>query len=197
MMDKTMNVKFLVELAVLVAIIILMAFTPLGYLNIGILAITLIVIPVAVGAVHMGPKAGTILGLVFGLTSFSRAFGMDALGSILLGLNPLGLFVVTVVTRVLVGFLASWIYVGLSKTPLPRNLSTYVGCLMVPVLNTILYMTAFVTIFHDYCAENFGMQAVIPFIVATVGVNGVLEAVTGCIVGGSIVIALRAAFRRR
>ena len=49
------------ETALLTAIVILMAFTPLGYLRIGITQITFIVVPVAVGAVLLGPKAGAFL----------------------------------------------------------------------------------------------------------------------------------------
>ena len=60
------------ETALLTAIVILMAFTPLGYLRIGITQITFIVVPVAVGAVLLGPKAGAFLGLVFGISSLMQ-----------------------------------------------------------------------------------------------------------------------------
>lgn len=60
------STKYLVEMALLVAIILLMAFTPIGYIKTAGLEITLIVVPVAVGAVTLGPTAGAILGGVFG-----------------------------------------------------------------------------------------------------------------------------------
>ena len=50
----------------------LMAYTPLGYLNIGPLAVTFNVIPVAVCAIVLGPTGGAIAGAVFGLTSLCR-----------------------------------------------------------------------------------------------------------------------------
>ena len=56
------STKYLVEMALLVAIILLMAFTPIGYIKTAGLGITLIVVPVAVGAVTLGPTAGAILG---------------------------------------------------------------------------------------------------------------------------------------
>ena len=56
------STKYLVEMALLVAIILLMAFTPIGYIKTAGLEITLIVVPVAVGAVTLGPTAGAILG---------------------------------------------------------------------------------------------------------------------------------------
>lgn len=73
MNKKKFSTKFLVEMALLVAIILIMAFTPLGYIKTAGIEITLIVVPVAVGAVTLGPAAGAILGGVFGLASFCAA----------------------------------------------------------------------------------------------------------------------------
>lgn len=98
MKNKTFSTKYLVELALLVAIVLLMAFTPIGYIKTFGLEITLIVVPVAVGAVTLGPLAGAILGGVFGVTSFIQCFGMSAFGAILLGVNPFFTFLVCVPT---------------------------------------------------------------------------------------------------
>ena len=58
MTQKKFSTKYLVEMALLVAIILIMAFTPIGYIRTAGLEITLIVVPVAVGAVTLGPAAG-------------------------------------------------------------------------------------------------------------------------------------------
>lgn len=71
-------------MAILIAIILVMAFTPLGYLKTAGLEITFIQVPVIVGAILMGPTAGAILGGVFGLTSFIQCFGLSAFGAALL-----------------------------------------------------------------------------------------------------------------
>mgnify|MGYP002231725940 CR=1 FL=1 len=63
----------MVELAMMIAIILLMSFTPLGYLRTPGLSITLLTIPVAVGAIILGPKGGAVCGLAFGATSFYMA----------------------------------------------------------------------------------------------------------------------------
>ena len=56
---KTMNSKTLTQMALLTAIILLMAFTPIGYLRVGVgVEITFIMIPVVVGAILIGPGAG-------------------------------------------------------------------------------------------------------------------------------------------
>ena len=64
--NKTRN---LVLAAVFMAIIIIMAFTPFGYIPLGFMNATIIHVPVIIGAIILGPKYGGFLGLVFGITS--------------------------------------------------------------------------------------------------------------------------------
>ena len=86
--EKKFTTKQFVEMALLTAVIVLMAFTPIGYIKTFGLEITLIVVPVTVGAVTLGPLAGAVLGAVFGITSFLQCFGMSAFGTMLLGIQP-------------------------------------------------------------------------------------------------------------
>ena len=67
--------KYLVELALMIAIIFVMAFTPLGYLRTPGLSITFLTVPVAVAAMILGPKGGAICGAAFGITSLMQCFG--------------------------------------------------------------------------------------------------------------------------
>ena len=67
--------------ALLAALIVLLTFT-VGSLRIGPITITLNCLPVAIGAVLMGPLYGAILGLVFGLTSFLASFTSASLTTI-------------------------------------------------------------------------------------------------------------------
>jgi uncharacterized membrane protein len=86
-MKKGFKPRELTLLGLLTAVLLVMSFTPLGYLNIGPLAITLNTIPVAVGAIALGPTGGAILGGIFGITSFLQCLGIggtSAMGVILL-----------------------------------------------------------------------------------------------------------------
>lgn len=65
-----MSVGELTSIGLMTAILIVMSFTPLGYFRTLGLSISLMMIPVAIGAMIIGPKAGLWLGLVFGATSF-------------------------------------------------------------------------------------------------------------------------------
>ena len=59
----------LVLLALFVALIVLLGSTPLGLIPLGFINVTILCVPVVVGALYMGWKYGLILGLAFGLTS--------------------------------------------------------------------------------------------------------------------------------
>ena len=195
MRNKVFYTKYLVEMALLVAIILLMAFTPIGYIKTAGLEITLIVVPVAVGAITLGPKAGAILGGVFGITSFIQCFGMSAFGSVLLGINPIFTFIVCVQTRILEGWLTGLIFNGLVKTKLPKTASVTIASLCCPLLNTLFFMGSLVILFADTMRTQFGMTKVIPFIAAFVGINGLIEAAICFVLGAAIAEALRRALR--
>lgn len=195
MNKKTFTTKYLVEMALLVAIILLMAFTPIGYIKTAGLEITLIVIPVAVGAVTLGPSAGAILGGVFGVTSFIQCFGMSSFGVMLLGIQPFFTFLVCVPTRILTGWLTGLIYSGFRKTKLPSAASVTVASLCCPLLNTTFFMGTLVTLFAATMQEEYGMTKVLPFIFAFVGVNGVIEAAVCFVVGTAVSMALKKALR--
>lgn len=82
-MNKKFTTSQITLLGLMIAILLLMAYTPLGYLNIGPLAITFNIIPVAISAITMGPVGGAIAGAVFGLTSFGQCIGIG--GTSLMG----------------------------------------------------------------------------------------------------------------
>ena len=113
-MKKTrFNTSQFVILGLMTAILLLMAYTPLGYLNIGPLAITFNVIPVAVAAITLGPTGGAIAGAVFGMTSFLQCIGVggtSAMGAVLFDINPFFAFVQRFVPRLLDGFLLGYIF---------------------------------------------------------------------------------------
>jgi len=194
--NEKLNTTYLVEMAVLIAIIIIMAFTPIGYIRTGALSITLIVIPVAVGAVVLGPGAGAILGTVFGITSFIQCFGLEPFGTTLFSMKPFGTFIVCMVPRILMGWLSGLIYKGLSKGKATRKAATFVGCLATPLLNTLFFMIALIAIFYQYLVDTFAMKNVFAFVIAFVGINGLIEAIVCFVTGSAIAGALKVAMKK-
>jgi uncharacterized membrane protein len=189
----------MVELALMIAIIVIMAFTPLGYLRTPGLSITFLTVPVAVGAMILGPRGGAICGLAFGITSLAQCFGASAFGAMLLEINPVGTVITCILPRVLEGLLCGLIFRAVRKK---GNVAYFIGGLSCPVLNTILYMTSLVLFFYntDYIqgfVETLGVKNPLTFVVAFVGVQGAIEAVVCTVVAAAVGRALAAALKVR
>lgn len=185
----------MVQLALFTAIIVLMAFTPLGYIKTVGLSITLLSVPVAVGAILLGPTAGAILGGVFGLTSFAQCFGLEPFGTALFGINPIGVFILCMVPRILMGWLTGLVFLGIKKVDKTKNLSYAVSCLLAPLLNTVLFMPTLMLFFYNYdkfqdMVKGFGASNVLALIFAMAGVNALAEAAICFILGTAISKAL-------
>lgn len=199
-MNNKVNVQRMAEMGLLTAIVLILAFTPLGYLKTPWgEEITFIVVPVAVGAVILGPKAGAFLGFVFGMTSFAQCFGASPMGAVLLQMNPVGTFVVCVVTRVFVGLLPALIYQMLKKIKIANVFSVGLCCFLTPLVNTILYITGSYLIFADAWMElavaaGYGGEggiSLLGFMFAMVAVNGIVEAASCLVIATAVCKALQ------
>lgn len=178
----------LVQLALFIAIIILMDITQLGYIQKPGMSITLLVVPVTVGAIVLGPTSGAILGTAFGLTSFAKCFGADPTGLILLSISPIGTFIMTVVPRTLMGWLTGLIFKGLKRIDKTKGISYAVASLSGPALNTVLFLSAMILIFYNTdvikaMADTFGTKNVIALLIAVAGVNALIEIAVCFIIG--------------
>lgn len=199
------KIRQMAQLAILIAIVLVMAFTPLGYLRIGTLSITFLTIPVAIGAVVLGPGAGALLGLVFGLTSFMQCFGMDPFGTALMTINPFFTFVMCVVTRTLMGWLAGLIYRCVCKIikadgHLSRSISgAVVACASCPILNTAFFMTCLYLFFSksETFLAAYGAQTFFAFIFSAVTINFVLELIATLIIGTAVCTAVQHVVKRK
>ena len=196
----TKGTRGMVELSLMSAIIIVMAMTPLGYLKTPFLSITLLTIPVAVGAIILGPKGGAFLGAVFGATSFAQAISGAGMTAILFQSHPLGVLFLCFVPRILEGFLCGLIAKIARKTKF-KKAAFYIAGISCPVLNTILFMGTVVALFYqtDYIQNlvtSLGVNNPFTFIVALVGFQGVIEALVCGIVSGTISLTLAKALKR-
>lgn len=182
----------LTELSILAAIIIIMAFTPLGFLKVGLIEITFITIPVVIGAIVLGPVAGGILGGIFGIASFIQCFGMSAFGSALLGINPILTLIICLIPRVLMGFLTGLIFKALSKIDKTKMVSFGAASLSGALLNTIFFVVTLILLFGrtSYIQEMQAGKNVFAFMVAFVGINGLVEALATFVAGTAISKAL-------
>ena len=156
MKTKTLNAKQLQDLtltAVLAALVLLLSFTPIGYLRIaGVLEITFLTIPVAIGAMVVGPSAGLFLGTLFGLTSFVLALtGSNDLGVILMSINPFLTGVLCIVPRALMGFLTGVLFRLYRKWIKGEKVFPMIaGGATASVLNTTLFIGGLIGFYFVY-----------------------------------------------
>ena len=187
-----MSARDLTTLGLLTGILLVMSFTPLGYFHTFGLDISLMMIPVGIGAMLMGPKAGAWLGFVFGATSFYQAMpGASPFSAMLFNISPLGTFVTCIPTRMLMGFLTGVIFLAAQKLDKKKTVCFFVGGFFAAFLNTLFFMSTLLLCFWntDYIQgfnQAFGNVNPFVFVVLFVGINGALEMPASCIAGGIV-----------
>lgn len=191
---------FMTKLALMVAIIVIMAFSPLGYLRTPGLTITFLTVPVAVGAIILGPTAGAVCGAAFGCTSIAMAMtGGSAFSAALLQINPFGLLFTLLVPRILEGWLCGLVFQAVKK--FSKNGAYIAASLACPVLNTVLFMSSLVLFFYrtDYIqslASKLGAANPFIFVVLFVGLQGLIEAVVCTFLASAVSRGLAAALKQ-
>lgn len=191
-MKQNKNVKTLVILGLMAAILVVMAYTPLGYLNVGPLAITFNTIPVAIAAVALGPWGGAITGGVFGLTSFLQCFGGSAMGTALFGINPaltvVQCFVPRILDGLIIGFIANVLRNKLSSSVVSGGIVGFCSAFF----NTLFYMSSLVLLFgnSDYVKNLRDSIApgknVFIFVCLFIGVNAIAEWISTTLITAAV-----------
>ena len=194
---KNTNTKTLTRVALLVAIELVMKLVGLGSVPMGPLYMSFLTLPIAVGAITMGPAVGALLGGVFGAVSFYDAItGASAMTGALFQVSPLNTFVLCVVMRVLMGWCCGLIFSALKKLDKSRTWSYIVSAMCAPALNTLFFMGYIVLAFYgcDYVQNLVSVKGAanpFMFVVLLVGVQGVAEFLVSGILGGIVARAVR------
>ena len=127
-------------MAVFALIIVVMAFTPAGFLKTGNLEASFLVVPVAIGAILLGPTNGAVLGLVMGVVSFAQCFGASDMGSALFGVSAINTFMLCVIPRIICAWMAGVFYDLLSKIDKTGFVPQIAAAVVCPLFNFILFM---------------------------------------------------------
>lgn len=182
----------LVLLALFVALIVLLGFTPLGLIPLGFINVTILCVPVVVGALYMGWKYGLILGLAFGLTSFASALMKpSALVSTLMGASPALVAVMSILPRLLVPLVACGVYARLRGKR--ENLAVGVAAVCGSLTNTVFYLSLMLLF---YIACGIDTASVLSLIGGTALIAGSCEAIAAAVLCTPILMALRRLKRR-
>ena len=180
-MNNRSNLRKMTELAIFITIILVMKITGLSSIPVGPLVMTFTMVPIAIGAMLLGPAEGAVLGFVYGLTSLYDAMtGASAMTGFFFQISPVHTIILCVVVRTLVGFLTG---------------------LMAPMFNTILFMGYIVLVFYktefvQNLVSKVGAANPFMFIILVVGIQGMIEWLTGLVAGGTVAKAVAHALKR-
>lgn len=202
-MQNKKEIQAMVLAALFEAIIIIMAFTPLGYIPLGVINATIIQIPVIIGSLFCGPKRGAFLGFLFGLTSFIKntvtpatlsafVFSPVLAGSMFGAKGILFSSFICFVPRILVGVLPYFIYKGIKKVFKYQTLNFAISGVIGAFTNTFLVMGSIYVLYKDAYAVAQGIDpsAVLGVIGGIIGFNGVIEALLSGVLVSAIGIVL-------
>lgn len=205
MKHKTKDTRWMAGVAMMAAIVVLLANTPLGMIQLPIIKATTTHIPVIIGAVLFGPAAGAVLGGVFGICSvisntiapvavslcFSPFLSTTGLSGALKALW------VSVGCRILIGVVAGWLWIGLKRLRAKELIALPVVGFVGSMTNTVTVMFSIFFLFRaEYAAaKNIAMEAFYDFVMGVVTGAGVLEAVVALVLVTAVGKALLKVFK--
>lgn len=190
MKTRKRDTRWLVLLALFVAIEIFLNVTGIGLIPLPLIKASTLHIPVIIGAVLMGPLAGGVLGGVFGLCSIwsnSTAPGLLSFAfSPFLATSAAGAVKTIWIAfgcRVLIGVVAGWLWIILKKLRVNDLVALPVVGAAGALTNTGLVMTSIYLLLSPEfaAAKNIAMEAVLGGVMAIVAANGVPEAIAAAV----------------
>lgn len=161
---KTGKIKRMVGIALLMAMVIVLQFVgsmipPIG----GTVSISLVLIPIIVGAAIYGPGAGAILGGTFAVvTIINCVTGADPGGAMVFQANPLMCILVVGAKSILCGLAAGWVYRMLAK----KNgyIAMLCAAIICPIVNTGIFVSCMFMFFRPVLSAMAGGTDVVTFV---------------------------------
>ena len=197
------RIRTLTLAAFFVAIEILMAVTPIGYIPVGAINITTMHLPVILSGIILGPVIGALTGFVFGLTSMLKNTFTPNITSfcfspfITVGgvSGNFASFLIVFVPRILLGVLSFYIYRALRRSKQSRIIASGISAGVNTLLHTLGVMGLIWLFFGQQYANAAGIT-VGAVILAVLTSNGILEIILATIVIPVLVRALKPQMER-
>ena len=197
---RSKKIKQLSLYGIFLAILILMTFTPLGFLPLGVIRVTLLQIPVIVASICFGRSFGVKIGLMFGILSviyntlvpnatsfvFTPFFSM---GGITGGWQSL---IIAIVPRMMIAVSANTVYNFFKKK---NNIAIMCSAVIGSLTNTVLVLLGIYVFFGSSYAQaiNVNQDILLSLLSGVVGFNGVIEAIASAIFTLALVRMLKKA----
>ena len=206
MKTKKHDTRWMVSVALMAAIVIVLANTPLGMIQLPIIKATTVHIPVILGAILLGPGAGAILGAVFGICSLVSNTMAPTLLSFAFSpfLSTTGIpgalkaIWISVGCRILIGVAAGWLWVLFTKIKLNQFIALPIVGFVGSMVNTVTVMGSIYFLFAQQYAEakEVALTAVFGLVMGTVTASGIPEAIAAAILVLALGQVLVVVFRK-
>ena len=206
MKTKKHDTRWMVSVALMAAIVIVLANTPLGMIQLPIIKATTVHIPVILGAILLGPGAGAILGAVFGICSLVSntmaptllSFAFSPLLSTTGIPGALKALWISVGCRILIGVVAGWLWVLFTKIKLNQFIALPIVGFVGSMVNTVTVMGSIYFLFAQQYAEakEVALTAVFGLVMGTVTASGIPEAIAAAILVLALGKVLVVVFRK-
>ena len=193
MKAKKHDTRWMVSVALMAAIVIVLANTPLGMIQLPIIKATTVHIPVILGAILLGPGAGAILGAVFGICSLvSNTMATTGIPGALKAIW------ISVGCRILIGVVAGWLWVLFTKIKLNQFIALPIVGFVGSMVNTVTVMGSIYFLFAQQYAEakEVALTAVFGLVMGTVTASGIPEAIAAAILVLALGKVLVVVFRK-
>lgn len=185
---KNTKVRRMVGIAIMSAIVVILQLLG-SFIKIGPVSISLVLIPIVVGAAMYGPGAGAVLGGVFAAVVLMQP---DTV--FFYGVHYFGTIITVILKGVLAGWLSGLVFGTLRKVN--EWLAVLLAAMICPVVNTGLFALGCKLFFWDALAELGGGNAVVYLFTVMIGFNFIAEFITNLICSPIIVRILHAARNR-
>lgn len=135
-------------IALLMAMVVVMQFITGMIPPVGGFSISLVLIPIVLGAAAYGPGAGALLGATFGvIVTINCITGADPGGQMVFQANPILCIIVVMTKGILAGLFSGLVYYALKD----KNafLAMGMAAAICPVVNTGVFVVCMLTFFKD------------------------------------------------
>ena len=185
------DTRYMATLAMLCGILLVMGMTGIGFIPLPVIKATTMHIPVILGAILLGPKAGAVLGAVFGLCSIwantttpgllSFAFSPFMTTEGFVGVAK-SLWI-ALGCRILFGALSGWLWYFFKKVFKQEYAALPITAAVATICHTLLVMgSIYFLLTEQYAAaKNVAITAVFGLIMGTVTASGIPEAIAAAI----------------
>lgn len=195
---KNNRILWFVTLTLLIALMLVMEFTGIGYISVALVEITLMCVPVIIATLSLGLLGGEVAALFFALTSAYTALVKPVGFAVIFADYPAIMYTTIFVARLLIP-VAVWGVHKLTSKWKKKSLSVGLASLAGSLANTVFFLGIAFLLGWEVLAQSMGggtpmtMGGVAGILGGIVLTNGIIEAVVAVVLCTAVITALQKA----